>query len=158
MTIILIILLILAIIYLAYQNRKLPAANPRRGDTSLIFDSEQEDLIADKDAAIRAKNEAEQESLFLSNKLKNKQQEVSRKDQEIRRITELLNNSENKIQRLKKEKSQAEIALNKTITELRQKHRKQGKLLDEEQCENNKLTEKITQLEAKIRELEEDND
>src|ERR1043166_8612697 len=101
MTIILIILLILAIIYLYYQNRKLQASNQSGGNTSnpVIFDSENEELIAEKDLAIRQKNEAQQEALALNNRLKNKHQEITRKEAEI--------------ERLKQESSHKEIALNK---------------------------------------------
>src|SRR5436305_14206459 len=102
MTIILIILLILLVIYLYWQNRKLQASNGG-GDSSLVFDSENEDLIAEKDLAIRTKNEAQAEALSLNNRLKNKQQEVSRKEQEI--------------ERLKSEKSLVEVNLNKKINE-----------------------------------------
>jgi len=55
---------------------------------------------------------------------------------------------------LKKEKSQSEIALNRTITELRTKYSEREKLLDEEQTENNKLNEKIEKLEEKVKDLE----
>ena len=96
-----IIALIVATIYLYYQNRKLQQL-PATSQTLFELD---EDLVADKDTAVRAKNEAEAENLSLSNQLKLKQQEVSRKDQEI--------------ERLKTEKSQVEIALNKKITELK---------------------------------------
>src|ERR1043165_242756 len=104
---IIIIALLLLAIYLYYQNQKLKGLPATAGSPETIFelDKDQEDLIADKDAAIRKKNEAEAEVLSLSNKLRNKQQEVTRKEAEI--------------ERLKKEKSQSEIALNKKITELR---------------------------------------
>jgi hypothetical protein len=109
MTILLIILLILLVIYLYYQNRKLQtssdnsAGSASSGDHSEKIFELDEDLIADKDAAIRAKNEAEAENLALSNHLRLKNQEVTRKD--------------NEIQRLKKEKTQSEIALNQKIKE-----------------------------------------
>jgi len=163
---IIIIALIVALIYLYYQNRKL-AQLP--ATTQTIFelderkafakdDEEKEDLIADKDAAIRSKNETEQELISVSNKLKNKQQEVSRKESEI--------------ERLKKEKSQTEISLNKKVTEknglittlqrevnqLKEKYSKQGQLLDEEQLANNKLTEKIANLEEENKHLKKDSE
>lgn len=106
------------------------------------------DLEAERDQAIREKNEVEADNLDLTNKLKLKNQEITNKDKEI--------------QRLKKEKSDKEIALNKTITgknkeleELKKKYSRQGKLLDEEQTDNNKLTNKIEELENKIKVLEE---
>lgn len=72
--------------------------------TDSLGESEEiEDLTSERDEAIRQKNEAEQEALSLSNKLKLKHQEVSRKEEEITR--------------LKKEASQKEVALNKKITE-----------------------------------------
>jgi len=154
-----IIALIVALIYLYYQNRKLKGLPATSGNSETIFeldedyerspgafDKDQEDLIAEKDAALRSKNEAEAEVLSLNNRLKNKQQEVSRKEQEI--------------ERLKKEKSQSEIALNqklsegkKELGELQKKYSKQGQQLDTEQLENNKLTKEIEKLEEKITEL-----
>src|SRR2546430_721489 len=144
-----IIALIVAMIYLYYQNRKqkslfYSATDPDQAqeisETIANLREENEDLISEKDSAIRQKNEVEAESLSLGNKLKLKNQEVTRKDSEI---TEL-----------KKEKSASEIALNKKITELKEKYSKQGQLLDEEQLEGKKLEEKITSLETKITELE----
>ena len=141
-----IIALIVAMIYLYYQNqklRKLPAQRVFVGTdnsaSQTLFELD-EDLIAEKDQAIRSKNETEQELISVSNKLKLKNQEVTRKDQQI---TEL-----------KKEKSTSEIALNKKITELKEKNTKQGKLLDNEQLECKKLEEKVESLETKITELE----
>ena len=100
----LIIALILALIYLYYQNRKLKGLSITSDGSQTIFELD-EDLMADRDSAIRAKKEAEQEALSLSNKLKLKQQEVTRKESEITR--------------LKEEKSQVEIALNEKIKELK---------------------------------------
>ena len=57
------------------------------------------------------------------------------------------------IERLKKEKSEVEIRLNKSLTEWKEKYQKREKLLDEEQTENNKLTQANEQLEEKIKEL-----
>lgn len=154
----LLIALILLAIYLYYQNRKLqqlPHSSSPDNPTSTIFEvgEDHEDLIAEKDAAIRSKNEAEQEALSLNNRLKNKQQEVTRKETEI--------------ERLKKEKSQSEISLNKKITEKnslittlqkeinqhKEKYSKQGKQLDEEQLECKKLEEKVEKLELEIKSL-----
>ena len=143
-----IIALIVATIYLYYQNRKqkslfYSATDPNQAqeisETIANLREENENLVSDKDSAIRSKNEAEAEALSLGNKLKNKQQEVGKKDAEITK--------------LKKEKSASEIALNKKLKELKEKYSKQGQLLDEEQLENNKLTEKIESLETKITEL-----
>ena len=167
---IIIIALILALVYLYYQNRKLKGLPATAGSSETIFEErshldfsksngesdDKEDLIAEKDAAIRSKNEAEQEALALNNRLKLKQQEIGRKEQEI--------------ERLKKEASQKEIALNKKITEknglitaqqkelnqLKEKYSKQGKLLDEEQLECKKLEEKIEELEKEIKQLKQD--
>jgi len=82
------------------------------------LNQELEDLTSERDEATRERNEAQAENLSLSNKLKLKQQEVSHKEAEIQRITELLNNSESKIERLKKEKNLVEVNLNKKITTL----------------------------------------
>jgi len=139
-----IIILLLLVLYLYYQNKKLKGLPNLDNSTSTIYEiqdeEEKEDLIADKDEAVRKKNEAEQEALSLSNKLKLKNQEVTRKDQEI--------------ERLKEEKNQVEISLNGKIKELKEKYSKQGQLLDNEQLENNKLQEQIEKLETKITELQ----
>ena len=108
---------------------------------SVITSLEQEvsDLTTERDEAIRDKKTAEQDLLATNNRLKNKSQEVDNKSQEI--------------ERLKKEKSQVEITLNKTITELRTKYTKQGKLLDTEQLECKKLEEENEKLKAEIQQL-----
>jgi transcriptional regulator of acetoin/glycerol metabolism len=150
---IIMVVLLIALICLYYQNRKLKGLSATTENSSrTIFElgEDQEELIAEKDAAIRSKNEAEAETLALNNRLKNKQQEVSRKEQEI--------------ERLKKEKSSSEISLNKKISEKnglittlqrevnqqKEKYSKQGKLLDEEQLENNKL---IQQHQEQLRKI-----
>jgi hypothetical protein len=97
--------------------------------------------LAEKDQLKRDKGELEQETLSLTNKLKLKNQEATNKDKEI--------------QRLKKEKSRSEIALNAKLTELKTKYSKQSKLLDEEQTDNNKLTEENEKLKEEINKLKE---
>jgi DNA repair exonuclease SbcCD ATPase subunit len=173
-----IIALIVAAIYLYYQNRKLQLL-PKTAETSFTefsynSDSEEEvpfpsrqklqfeldeakkeikklkeskevseeveELETERDEAVRDKKTAEQESLSLGNKLKLKNQEVTNKEKEI--------------ERLKKEKSDSEISLNKKLKELKEKYSKQGILLDEEQLENNKLVEKVEKLEEKLKALE----
>jgi chromosome segregation ATPase len=155
---IIIIALVAALIYLYYQNKKLkglPHSTSPDNSTRTIYEvgEDQEELIAERDQAIRAKNEAEAEALSLNTRLKNKQQEVTRKETEI--------------ERLKKEKSQSEIALNKKISEknglittlqrevnqAKEKYSKQGKQLDEEQLECKKLEEKVEKLETQLAEL-----
>lgn len=134
-----IIALLLILIYLYYQNRKLKQLPTTSNQTIFELTEENENkanLIADKDEAIRKKNETEQEVLSLNNRLKNKQQEVTRKESEI--------------ERLKKEKSNNEISLNAKLKELKEKYSKQAKLLDEEQTDNNQLTKKITALETQL--------
>jgi len=103
------------------------------------LEQEVSDLTTERDEAIRDKKTAEQDLLATNNRLKNKSQEVDNKSQEI--------------ERLKKEKSQVEITLNKTITELRTKYTKQGKLLDTEQLECKKLEEENEKLKAEIQQL-----
>jgi chromosome segregation ATPase len=135
-----IIALILALIYLYYQNRKLKGLSATDNSQTIFEVVDHEDLIADKDQAIRDKNEAEAENLSLSNKLKLKSKEVENKDKEI--------------QRLKEEKSTSEIALNKKLTELKKKYSEREKLLDTEQLECKKLEEKNEKLHEKITDLE----
>ena len=110
-----IIALVIALIYLYYQQTKkyqqLHSAtsdlifNPAENSKAKIFELDEE-LIAEKDEAVRKKNEAEAEALDLGNKLKLKQQEVTRKDAEITR--------------LKDEKSKVEIALNEKIKKVKE--------------------------------------
>jgi chromosome segregation ATPase len=146
-----IIALIVVLIYLYYQNRKQKTLfySPDNAEqaqeiseTIANLKVENEDLIADKDQAIRDKNEAEAENLSLSNKLKLKSKEVENKNKEI--------------QRLKEEKSTSEIALNKKLTELKKKYSEREKLLDTEQLECKKLEEKIEEKDRKIEELEQE--
>ena len=103
------------------------------------LETEVSDLTTERDEAVRDKRTTEQENLSLGNKLKLKNQEADNKSKEI--------------ERLKKEKSQSEIALNKSLTEWKEKYRKQGKLLDEEQLECKKLEETNEKLTEKIAEL-----
>jgi len=115
---------------------------------SVIASLEQEvnELTTEKDAAIRTKNEAEQDLLATANRLKNKSQEADSKAQQI--------------ELLKREKSQSEISLNKRIEELRkdqkdlkQKYSKQSQLLDTEQLEGKRLEEEVEKLQAEIAQL-----
>jgi len=124
------------------QVKSLPGAGDWESQTASVITSlEQEvsDLTTERDAAIREKQTAEQDLLATTNRLKNKSQEAEAKA--------------NQIKLLKKEKSQSEIALNKTITELRTKYSKQGKLLDTEQLECKKLEEENEKLKAEIQQL-----
>jgi chromosome segregation ATPase len=136
-----IIALVLVLIYLYYQNKKLGKLPPAENLAKTIFEvgEDHEELIAEKDSAIRAKNEAEQEVLSLNNRLKNKQQEVSRKEQEI--------------ERLKKDKVRTAISSNTEIQKLKkdltsEKQQHKGSL---ERIV--KLTEQKVSLEAEIESL-----
>ena len=153
---IIIIALILALIYLAYQNRQLQtSALPEKRvfisrsanatdselEKQLIeLENEKDDLEAERDIAIRKKQEAEAEVLAINNRLRNKSQEATHKDEEITR--------------LKSEKTAQATALNKKIQEWKEKYKDKSKLFDEEQLEAKKLDEKIETLQAKITELE----
>ena len=143
---IIIIALLLLAIYLYQQNQKLKSLPATTGNSETIFEvkdnGDHEDLIAEKDLAIRQKNEAEQEALALNNRLKLKQQEVTRKETEI--------------ERLKKEKNLVEVNLNQKITELKAKYSKQGQLLDTEQLECKKLEELVSAKQEKVESLEEE--
>src|SRR5205085_10836495 len=88
-------------------------------------ENEVNELTTERDEAIREKKTTEQDLLATTNRLKNKSQEADSKA--------------NQLELLKKEKSQSEIALNKTITELRAKYSKQSQLLDTEQLEGKRL-------------------
>jgi hypothetical protein len=103
------------------------------------LEQEVNELTTERDEAIRDKKTTEQDLLATTNRLKNKTQEAETKAQQI--------------ELLKKEKSQSEIRLNKTITELRTKYSKQSQLLDTEQLECKKLEEKVEKLQAEITQL-----
>ena len=108
------------------------------------MEKEVSDLTTERDEAIRDKKTVEQDLLATNNRLKNKAQEAEAKTKQI--------------ELLKKEKSQSEIALNKSLTELKTKYTKQGKLLDEEQLECKKLEEEIEKLEIEIAQLKKNHD
>jgi chromosome segregation ATPase len=145
---IIIIALILALIYLAYQNRQLQTSRSRSANTTdselekqlIELENEKDDLEAERDIAIRKKQEAEAEVLAINNRLRNKSQEATHKDEEITR--------------LKSEKTAQATALNKKIQEWKEKYKDKSKLFDEEQLEAKKLDENIATLQAKITELE----
>lgn len=164
---IIIVLLLLALIYLYYQNRKgLPATtgtsetifeiNESLGRSSEILkdlEAESEELTAERDQAIRSKNEAEAEVSSLSNQLRNKQQEVTRKETEIERLKKEKNNSEISLNKKISEKNGLITTLQREINQQKEKYSKQGQLLDEEQLECKKLEEKVEKLESQIGEL-----
>jgi chromosome segregation ATPase len=102
-----------------------------------------DDLEMERDELARDKTTLEQEVLATNNRLNLKNQEV--------------NNKEAEITRLKKEASEKEKALNKTIKDWKEKYDKKVKQLDIEQTEANKLENKIEELQAKITELETTN-
>ena len=106
------------------------------------LEEEVSELTTERDEAIRAQKTAEQDLLSTNNRLKNKNQAAENKSQEI--------------ERLKKEKSAVEIRLNKSLTELKEKYRKQGQLLDTEQLECKKLEETNEKLTEKVKELARD--
>jgi chromosome segregation ATPase len=116
-----------------------------------------EDLEIERDELKRDKLTLEQEVLAINNRLNLKQQEVNNKDNEIQRIkkekSDQATDLNKKLKDLKKEKTESEKTLNKKLEDLQKKYSKRSQQLDEEQCENNKLTEKIEQLETKIRTL-----
>lgn len=110
------------------------------------LENEVGELTTERDEAIREKRESEQELISVSNKLKLKNDQVSR--------------YEGALEKVKKEKGEAEIGLNKSLTELRKeqaelkkKYSERTKQLDEEQTDNNKLTAENEKLTAEIAEL-----
>ena len=145
---IIIIALILALIYLAYQNRQLQTFRSRPANATdselekqlIELENEKDDLEAERDIAIRKKQEAEAETLTINNRLKLKSQEAQRKDEEI--------------ERLKSEKNAQVTALNKKIQEWKEKYKTRNEQFDEEQLEGKRLGEEIEKLTAKITELE----
>jgi len=110
------------------------------------LEQEVSDLTTERDEAIREKQTLEQDLLATNNRLKNKAEEVKSKEAEINRIKKEASEKDKTQQKKLKE-------LKENLAKVEEKYRKREKLLDEEQCENNKLTEKIETLEAEIQQL-----
>jgi len=155
---IIIIALVISLIYLYYQNKKLqplPHSTSPDNSTRTIFelDEDKEDLIADKDLALRQKNEAEQEVSSLTNQLRNKQTEVGRKETEIERLKKEFEEKDKSLNQKITEKNGPITTQQKELNQFKDKYSKQGKQLDEEQLENSKLTQEIEKLQEQITEL-----
>jgi uncharacterized protein YdcH (DUF465 family) len=99
-----------------------------------------EELEAERDEAIRDKNSLEQDLIATNNQLKSKGRE--------------LDNREKELERIKKEFSEKDKALNASISEWRKKYNDKVKQLDAESSEYNKLEEENEKLQTKITELE----
>lgn len=143
-----IIALLLLVVYLYYQNRKLSQlpANSLDNFSGTIFDwdeEKQQELIAEKDQLTREKGELEQENLSLNNRLKNKHQEVSRKETEIERLKKEKSQSEISLNAKLKEKNGLITTLQREVNQLKEKYSKQGQLLDTEQLEAKRLEEEL---------------
>jgi chromosome segregation ATPase len=110
------------------------------------LEQEVNELTSERDEAIRDKKTLEQDLLATNNRLKNKAEEVKSKEAEINQIKKEASEKDKTQQKKLKE-------LKENLAKVEEKYRKREKLLDEEQCENNKLTEKIEQLQAEIAQL-----
>jgi chromosome segregation ATPase len=147
------------VIYFYYQNRKLQSDDSAdnyfetKPKKTLVFDSESEELIAERDQAIRTKNETEAENLALNNRLKNKHQEVTRKEQQIETLKQEASQKELALNGKLKEKNGLITILQREINQLKEKYSKQGQLLDEEQLEAKKLEESLEKTEQEKEQL-----
>jgi chromosome segregation ATPase len=120
------------------------------------------ELETERDELARDKLTLEQETLSLNNRLNLKQQEVTKKEQEITRLkkekSDQATSLNKKLTELKKERTQEKQQAQKLLEELQKKYSKRSQQLDEEQCENNKLTNKIESLEEDIKILKRDKE
>ena len=112
-----------------------------------------EDLISERDEAIREKRTLEQEILASNNRLNLKQQEVSNKDKALEKLKREKNQLEVNQQKALKEKNSLITTLNQEIKQHKDKYSKQGKLLDTEQLECKKLEEENEKLKTEIQQL-----
>ena len=112
-----------------------------------------EDLITERDEAIREKKTLEQDLLATNNRLNLKQQEVSNKDKALEKLKREKNQLEVQQQKALKEKNGLITTLNQEIKQHKDKYSKQGKLLDTEQLECKKLEEENEKLKAEIQQL-----
>jgi len=152
---IIITILVLIVIYQAYQQKKLKKSATNTANSARTIFELDEDLIAERDSAIRDKKETEQELISVSNKLKLKNQEVSKKDAEISRLNSEKSKVEialnEKIKELKndcRDEAQNRRAIAEQLEQLQTKYSQQSQLLDNEQLESKKLEEKLEQLET----------
>jgi chromosome segregation ATPase len=112
-----------------------------------------EDLITERDEAIREKRTLEQDLLASNNRLNLKQQEVTNKEKALEKLKREKNQLEVQQQKALKEKNGLITTLQGDINKLKDKYSKQGKLLDTEQLECKKLEEENEKLKAEIKQL-----
>jgi chromosome segregation ATPase len=116
---------------------------------------EVEELIAERDEAIRDKKTLEQENLTLNNQLKLKQQEANNKDKSLEKLKKEQDQKEVNHQKQLKEKNGLITTLNQEIKQHKEKYTKQGKLLDTEQLECKRLEEENEKLQEEIKKIKE---
>ena len=116
-----------------------------------------EDLISERDEAIREKRTLEQEILATNNRLNLKQQEVSNKEQALEKLKRERNQLEVQQQKALQEKNTLITTLNQEIKQHKDKYSKQGKLLDTEQLECKKLEAENEKLTKENQELTQQN-
>ena len=116
-----------------------------------------EDLVSERDEAIREKRTLEQETLALNNQLRNKQQELQNKEQALESLKREKNQLEVNHQKALREKNGLITTLNQEIKQHKEKYSKQGKLLDTEQLECKRLEEENQKLTKENQELTQQN-
>lgn len=119
--------------------------------------AEYDDLITERDEAIREKKTLEQEALATNNRLNLKQQEVSNKDKALEKLKKEKNQLELNQQKVLKEKNGLITTLQQEIKQHKEKYSKQGKLLDTEQLESKRLEEENEKLKEEIKKIKEKN-
>lgn len=130
--------------------RRIEELKVSKGDSEEV-----EDLISERDEAIREKRTLEQQNLAFNNQLKNKQQEVSNKDQALEKLKKEKSQLEVQHQKALKEKNTLITTLNQEIKQHKEKYSKQGKLLDTEQLECKRLEEENEKLTEEIKKIKE---
>ena len=161
-----IIALILALIYLYYQNRKqntltnftgtnanLAEINEVKKVNQIFADFCKNEIGGQDINEIRTKLNGRTltEILEENEDYETTIDELKRKKGELAaEITLLTNTSQNRL----KEKERLITRITQEKSDWEKKYKKKAKQSDEEQCENNQLTEKITSLTSKITELQ----
>ena len=108
--------------------------------------AEYEDLISERDEAIRDKKTLEQQNLALNNQLKLKQQEVSNKDKALDKLKKEKDKQEVNHQKALKEKNGLITTLNLETKELKRENEKLTNKNKELDKQNAKLVEELLKL------------
>jgi len=119
--------------------------------------AEYEDLITERDEAIREKRTLEQQNLALNNQLKNKQQEATNKDKALEKLKKEKDQAELTHQKALKVKNGLITTLNQEINQHKEKVKELEKLLNVDQNDYKALKKRFGDLEYKLSEARGEN-